>query len=317
MRIALTGGSSFTGMWFALALARSGHEVTVLLRKKKEEYDGLRLERIKKTSKFVRFLEAGPFGSELFFSSLKQLPSLDLFCHHASLVENYKSPNFPYLLALEQNSKGLQTLLSLLEEKKCFHLCLTGSVFERGEGKGSDALKAVSPYGLSKTLTYEVFRYYCQERGFSLGKFVIPNPFGPYEEERFCFSLMKSWAEEKIAVVNTPEYIRDNIPVQLLAACYSSFCGSLVKQREGFIRINPSCYAESQKSFTQLFQKKMRERMPLACEVQFLEQTKWLEPLERVNTDRIYFGDFKLEEEILWDEIAAYYQQKLTLPLSV
>ena len=72
-------------------------------------------------------------------------------------------------------------------------MLLSGSVFEGGEGAGSQGLPDFSPYGLSKALTAQVFRFDCGRAGLGLGKFVIPNPFGPYEEPRFTAYLMKNW----------------------------------------------------------------------------------------------------------------------------
>ena len=70
---------------------------------------------------------------------------------------------------------------------------LTGSVFEQREGAGTEGLRAVSPYGLSKGLTADVFSYFTELLGMKLGKFVIPNPFGPLEEPRFTSYLIHNW----------------------------------------------------------------------------------------------------------------------------
>jgi hypothetical protein len=42
---------------------------------------------------------------------------------------------------------------------------------------------------------------------------VISNPFGPFEEPRFCAYLMKTWRAGEIAEVRTPAYLRDNMKV--------------------------------------------------------------------------------------------------------
>ena len=81
---------------------------------------------------------------------------------------------------------------------------ISGSVFEGGEGSGSQGLPDFSPYGLSKALTARVFQYYCDRQGLSLGKFVIPNPFGPYEEPRFTAYLMKNWLAGNAPTVRAP-----------------------------------------------------------------------------------------------------------------
>jgi UDP-glucose 4-epimerase len=117
---------------------------------------------------------------------------------------------------------------------------VTGSVFEPGEGEGDEALDAFSPYGLSKSFTAETFRYLCRRQGASFGKFVIPNPFGPFEEERFTTSLVRSWRRGERPTVRTPDYTRDNIHVSLLSLAYADFacrmpaggwCGRLAPKR--------------------------------------------------------------------------------------
>ena len=65
-------------------------------------------------------------------------------------------------------------------------------------------------------------------RRISLGKFVIPNPFGPLEEPRFTHYLAKKWFAKEVAIVNTPLYVRDNIHVSLLAKSYVHYVTSLV-----------------------------------------------------------------------------------------
>ena len=48
------------------------------------------------------------------------------------------------------------------------------------------------------------------------GKFVIPDPF--FEEPRFYNYLVQSWLKAEVPAVRTPLYVRDNIPVDLLAS---------------------------------------------------------------------------------------------------
>jgi len=63
---------------------------------------------------------------------------------------------------------------------------VTGTVFEPYEGAGSEGLKGFSPYGLSNILPLRLFVISQKNIKLKLGKFTIANPFGPYEEERFC-----------------------------------------------------------------------------------------------------------------------------------
>ena len=46
MRILLTGASSFTGAWFAAALASDGHQVTGTLQRRIGDYGNLEARRI-------------------------------------------------------------------------------------------------------------------------------------------------------------------------------------------------------------------------------------------------------------------------------
>ena len=100
---------------------------------------------------------------------------------------------------------------------------LTGTVFEQDEGAGDAPLRAFSPYGLSKGLTWQYYRFLSQTMGFPLGKFVIPNPFGPFEEPRFCNYLVQTWFKGEVPTIRTPLYVRDNIHVDLLAHAYAAF----------------------------------------------------------------------------------------------
>ena len=110
-----------------------------------------------------------------------------------------------------------------MKDRGCGGLVLTGRVFEANEGAGSAPLRAFSPYGLSKGLTAAAAQFYADREGFTFEKFVIPNPFGPYEEPRFTAYLMKTRVAGETAGVQTPRDVRDNIHVSLLAKAYAAF----------------------------------------------------------------------------------------------
>lgn len=307
MKILFTGASSFTGMWFVKELANAGHTITAPIRQPLEAYSGIRRERIEQLKGAAKCHFNCTFGSDAFVE-LIQSQSWDLLCHHAADVSDYKSPNFDVAKALSNNTRNITQILPRLKSNGCNHLLLTGSVFEPGEGKGSDNLRAVSPYGLSKGLTSETFRYYCQQYGISLGKFVIPNPFGPFEEARFTHYLLDCWFHKKDAIVNSPDYIRDNIPVSLLAKAYRDFAEKFVQQNESYSSLNPSWHPTSQGEFSQKFAIEMEKRLGLKCPLILHEQTEFPEPRERVNSDRIDVEKLKWDEGQAWDGIAEYYR---------
>ena len=307
MKILLTGGSSFTGFWFIRELAAAGHDITAVFRKRAEEYsDEVRRQRVALASKASRPIHGCSFGDVRFLTLIGE-GGWDLLCHHGADVTNYKSPNFDTVAALRTNTHNLSTVLEALRAAGCRRLLLTGSVFEGGEGAGSEGLPDFSPYGLSKALTVQMFRYYCARTGLGLGKFVIPNPFGPYEEPRFTAYLMKNWLAGATPICSSPTYVRDNIHVSLLAKVYARFAVEF--PANGFSRINPSGYAESQGAFTLRLAQEMRPRLGLPCLVELQKQIDFPEPRVRINTDVPDVDAFGWDEPAAWDAMAYYYQR--------
>ncbi len=308
MKILFTGGSSFTGYWFVRQLASAGHDVVAPLRRRLEDYpDDLRRERIKLLTEVCHLRFGISFGDDRFLQLIKG-GNWDLLCHHAAEATDYKSQDFNAAAALESNTHRLPQVLDLLRQVGCTKVVLTGSVFENDEGDGSKPLEAFSPYGLSKGLTWQMFRYLAQSRQFHLGKFVIPNPFGPYEEPRFTHYLIKSWFAGAKPSVKTPLYVRDNIHVSLLAKAYVHFSETLA---DGTSRINPSGYIETQGLFAQRLASAMKDRLGLECNIVLEKQTDFTEPLARFNTDIVDINALNWSESAAWDELAAYYDRSM------
>lgn len=306
MRILLTGVTSFTGAWFARALALAGHTVVAAVRGAEGSYAGLRAERLALLDGCCGLLWDQSFGSDAFQAAILREGPFDVLCHHASDTTNYKSPDYDAWGAAAANCRELPQVLAMLKSGGCRKIVLTGSVFETGEGAGTAPLLAFSPYGLSKTLTVEAFRYFAAREGMALGKFVIANPFGPYEELRFTRYLMNCWREGRTARVNTPDYVRDNIPVSLMALAYADFTTALPDS--GFHKFNPSYYAESQGAFAVRFAREVGGRLNMATPLELVTQTDFSEPLVRINTDRIAIDPARWRESAAWDDVAGYYR---------
>jgi nucleoside-diphosphate-sugar epimerase len=307
MKLLLTGISSFTGSWFADALASAGHEVVAPLRGTLAGYDTARRQRLERLGNRVRVVESAPFGSDAFLRLLAEPGPFDGLCHHGAEVANYRSPDFDVAAALQNNTAGLRGVLTTLRatNSRAF-VVLTGSVFENDEGRGEEPLRAFSPYGLSKGLTWQAFRYYCGVVGVPLGKFVIPNPFGPWEEPRFTAYLVRNWKEGKTPSIQTPDYVRDNIHVDLLALAYAAFVVRRADGSEAVLRANPSGYVESQGAFARRFAAEMARRTGRACPVEALVQKDFVEPMERVNLEPAAPRHPEWSEARAWDAVAAY-----------
>jgi nucleoside-diphosphate-sugar epimerase len=310
MNVLLTGASSFTGFWFAKALAARGHRVYATFQGSPDSYDALRRRRIDALPPEVERLWEVSLQSESLLRVVSTGGRWDVLCLHGAYVTGYRNPDFDAVHALRNNTDGLLQLFERLAAQGLRRVVATGTVFEADEGAGEEPLRAFSPYGLSKTLTWKVQQYLAQSLKLSLGKFVIPNPFGPFETPRFTTYLLKNWYMGKTVEVRTPAYIRDNIHVSRLAEHYADFAEGMPSGLA-----NPKCapigYVESQGAFTLRFAAEMRKRLGLACEVALVPQTDFSEPLMRVNTQVIQLAPSQWSEAAAWDELAAWYASEL------
>lgn len=308
MKVILTGASSFTGTWFARSLAARGHDVVAPLPRPGGAYSGLRAARLEALlAAGVRLVWDCPFGSPAF---LELAGDGEVLCHHAAQVEGYKTPDFDVGAALGANTRNVRAVLALGRTAGWRGVVLTGTVFEPDEGAGEAPLRAFSPYGVSKALTFQVMRYWAAQHELPLAKFVIPNPFGPYEEPRFCAYLVQCWARGEPARVKTPEYVRDNIHASLLATAYVH-CVERLDRARPFTRCNPSGHVESQGAFALRFSAEVGARLGLRAPVILDTQTDWSEPRTRINTEPVDGAACGWNEAAAWDELAAWYARGL------
>lgn len=306
MRILLTGASSFTGFWFARELAAAGHEVVAACRGD-GGYDGIRAERIRLLRDRCELRFGCAFGGDAFLALVHDQPGgFDVLCHHGAEVGNYRSPDFDPYQAAARNLYRLPEVMRALAARGCGRLVLTGSVFEQNEGAGSAPLCAFSPYGLSKGLTAQAAEFYARREGFTFEKFVIPNPFGPYEEPRFTSYLMRTWLKGETARVQTPRYVRDNVPVSLLARAYAQFIAE-VPAPGTTRRLNPSFYPESQGAFAERVRREAEPRLGRPCVLELADQTEFPEPRGRINTDLLDPVGLGWNEREAWDDFTTFY----------
>lgn len=306
MKILFTGASSFTGSWFVNKLAERGHEIWATFTQSNAEAYGndIRGARVRRVLENCRPTFSCRFGDDGFIALL-QNEKFDILCHHAADVTNYRSPDFDVPRAVANNThRASEVLQSLVSGGGS--LLLTGTFFERGEGAGSAGLPAFSPYGESKRQAADHFQQECEKLGVRMGKFVIPNPFGPWEEPRFISYLARTWSAGEVATVRTPDYLRDNIPVSLLTLAYIEFAEQL-PQAVSYAKLNPRGYVETQGAFTERVAREMRDRTAWKCEVELAKQTVFDEPHERMNTDALDNVNLGWNESAAWDELAAWY----------
>ena len=309
MKALLTGASSFTGFWFAQELSARGFEVVAPLRGRASAYEGVRAKRVEGLSRHAAIVEDCAFGSAPFIELVAR-GGFSVICHHAAEVTNYRSPDFDVEKAVAGNTYNLRRVLETAKTNGLRAIVATGSVFEQDEGIGDPPHRAFSPYGLSKGLTWEVIRYWCTVLGIPAGKFVIGNPFGPFEEPRLGAYLIDQWKAGKAAEIRTPLYLRDNIHVDLLAKSYAQFVHTIADTgRDG--RIGISGYRETQGAFAERLAAEMRPRLEIACEVVLARQTDFSEPMVRLNTDVPDAAALGWTEVAAWDGLAQFYRERL------
>ncbi|EQD48547.1 NAD-dependent epimerase/dehydratase family protein [mine drainage metagenome] len=114
--------------------------------------------------------------------------------------------------------------------------------------------------------------------------------------------------KKKVATVNTPNYIRDNIPVSLLALSYADFVEKAYKDQIPMKR-GPMGYVETQGAFAARFAREIGQRLDIACPIELLPQTDFSEPLIRINKDLPKIGDLGWNEENAWRDLANYYRR--------
>lgn len=308
MRILLTGASSFTGMWFAGALAAAGHEVVTVFRREPGDYEGIRGRRTAIVCSQTDARHGVSFGDDAFLALLADSEPFDVLCHHAAEVRDYHSPDFDVVEALRSNTHRLADALAILKARGGVAVVVTSTFFGQDEGAvGEVPVRAFNPYGLSKSLTATMVAWYAARAGLSCGRFVIPHPFGPFEEARaFTTYLVRSWLDGEVPRVGTPDYVRDNIHVRPLASAYATFVATLATTGDER-RLNPSGYVGGQGAFARRFADEMAPRLGVACPLELADQQAFEQPRVRLNTDRIELLVEGWDERAAWDELAAHH----------
>jgi nucleoside-diphosphate-sugar epimerase len=294
-------------MWFVEALARKGHSIVAVGRGEQGSHSGLHAERLVRAANWSRPLWNAPFGSPRFLEIIAEEGPFEVLCHHGAETAGYRGREFDCAGAVASNARSLPAVLAALKASGCGRIVLTDSVFAGGGQAGATVPRAFNGYGLSKALTSRIFEFYAEQEGVALGRFVIPNPFGPYEEPRFTDYLVRSWRKGKTALVSTPRYVRDNVHVSLLSECYCEFVESL--PRSGYHSIGPSGYVETQGAFAARFAREIGTRLKLETPLEMARQRTFDEPAVCINSDLVAAEELDWDEGRAWDELADYYAE--------
>lgn len=231
--VGITGASSFTGYWIAKVLTARGYRVSNLFSRPRDQYAGVRAERVHQASGESYFnLDASRGDLQNWIEEFRP----DVWIHHHHWMHDFRSNKYDLNRARSIGVVPLPAIVEQLVSSGCKGVIFSGTYCEPGEGEGQSAIHS-SPYALSKREVWDKLQELCVRQGLPLSKIVIPNPVGPLEDpERLTPSLLQAASVGKPFVVHAPQSMIDFIPIQCLASAYVESVRQLCKGKFGIRR---------------------------------------------------------------------------------
>lgn len=233
--VAVTGASSFTGLWLCEGFHRRGWTVHALCARRESEYSGVRASRSRLLSQFASV----DFGVRAEGGGLarwveKSRPRV--WVHHHHWMTEFRSPDYDLEASLRIGVEPVAQLVRSLAAAGCRGVIYSGSYIEPGEGELEEG-PPVTLYAQSKAATWSALRTETERHDILLSKVVIPNPVGPFEEEDRLIPTMiaRAGAGEAITL-QTPNAISDQLPVRILANEYARLAEGLLEGKVGITR---------------------------------------------------------------------------------
>ncbi len=255
MNVLLNGINSFTGIAFSKILLDAGHKIYALSSGQKKSltsYQKYFLEQLEKEDNFI------PIISDYYDSNQKIIQinsNIDVFIIHGFNASNYKDQNINPFEMASNSLFWLSDFPKILKEKGCQLIAYTGTYFENFSPQFQTA------YSLSKSMGWTYISNLFNE--FKLIKYLLPNPFGELESERFTHSLIKSLLTETEFFLKEPYLIRDNIPVNFLLDFYKENIElELNNDKINQLIISPSYFKETNLEFAKRVINKVLEINP-------------------------------------------------------
>jgi nucleoside-diphosphate-sugar epimerase len=309
MRVLLTGASSFTGTWFARALAGEGATLTVTAQRPLAHYDGLPGLRLRLAAEYGQLIEAVPFGSGAFLAACERHGPFDLLCLHGATTAGHRRAGFDALEAAAADSRGIGPVLHRLAADGLAAVLFTDTLFGADNGSGTSR-EAFSPYGLAKTLSREIIRFEAAQAGLRFGRFVIPHPIGPLEKPGLTSGLAAAWLVGEEPLVERPALVRDLVPIDRLASAYARYAQALLRGAAPAQRA-PSHWALPLGTFVSHFAAALEPRLGRACGFRAAAGSAPPpgEPMVRCNTETLAELVPEWNEDAFWDLAATWYRR--------
>jgi len=293
--ILFTGVSSFTGFNFVKKMSENKNfNIFCVLTRNKKNYSFLQKKRIEiiKKKKNVHLLYNCKFGDENFIKLLKE-KKFKILCFHHSYTKNYNDDfKFDFSKSLVNNLNNIENVFKeILKNSKV----IISNTYSQSSLKN----KAFSKYGISKNITYETFKNFCNLYKIEYKSIFINNPWGILEEKKLNYYLISCWLEKKEAIIKNPYYIRDNINIDILSSIYNKMILSNSSKKEYY----PSGYCCSNRVFCEALRQDFEKFFKIVTRVKYLTKQINDEPIVLTNKAKI-LKKVKFQNK---DNIAQYF----------
>ncbi len=240
-KVAITGATSFIGVWLIRECVKQGWKVFAHLRKPPHEYSGLKRTRLD----FLKDLPAESVEWVVGFEADAQDPERRFetwilknpgcyWIHHHHFMDDFRSPDYQVDRARQVGLAPLPGIVRALSAAECPGVIYTGSYFEPGEGGPVQISsgQVPTPYAQSKRWVWDALQENGEKEGLLLSKCVIPNPFGPMEnEDRLIPQLILKARQKQTLQVSSPQAVGDQLPIQNLVQVYAGLLEALHTDR--------------------------------------------------------------------------------------
>lgn len=267
----ITGATSFSGTWFTKTMLDAGIECIAVSRNT-ESQSTIVQSRLNWVRKYY------PDFKLTTLKEMHGIPSVDVVCFHGTATFDYRNPQFDIDLAVQSTLEISTIIHSKFKNALYVH---TGTFSEPNESIGNNTL-SFNPYSTSKNIIYNEHKALIGED--QLFKYVMPNPFGPLENHKFTGYLIQQWAVGKKPLIKSPNYVRDNVPIDLLSAHYVQ---TLINYTKGLGARTawPSKYIESNLAFAKRYANHFNELTGYPTPIDAVLHHEFEEPRIRINKD--------------------------------
>lgn len=260
--VAVTGASSFTGLWIARAFHDAGWHVHALLTRPRAAYDGLTAARVARlpATDTVGTAESGALAQWV------RAHRPHIWVHHHHHMTAFRAPDYDVARADAVGLAPLPGLLDALAESACTGIIHSGTFFEPGEGGNRpDGQRRATPYGESKRRVWRALAEGAAQRNLPLAKLVIPNPIGPLENaDRLIPTLIAKARAGQALEIRRPEAVSDYLPADVLGRRYVAAAEQLVAGARELVLRPSGLIADVPRFVAEVQQELLARRLGLA-----------------------------------------------------